>query len=114
MLPWDEALDLVAAELKRVKATYGNDAIYASSGWGSAGVFHHAATQLSRFLNGFGGFVRQVTNYSFGAASVIVDRSNGAGSSSSVLRSSGEPRRISGDSAQSLAASSRLWAARSR
>src|SRR4030095_15554206 len=48
------------------------EAIYASSGWGSAGVFHHAATQLSRFLNGFGGCVRQVTNYSFGAASVIV------------------------------------------
>jgi biotin/methionine sulfoxide reductase len=69
---WDEALDLVAAELKRVKAAYGNEAIYASSGWGSAGVFHHAATQLARFLNGFGGFVRQVTNYSFGAASVIV------------------------------------------
>jgi biotin/methionine sulfoxide reductase len=71
-VPWDEALDLVAAELMRVKTAYGNEAIYASSGWGSAGVFHHAATQLSRFLNGFGGFVRQVTNYSFGAASVIV------------------------------------------
>ena len=71
-VPWDEALDLVATELTRVKATYGNEAIFASSGWGSAGVFHHAATQLSRFLNGFGGFVRQVTNYSFGAASVIV------------------------------------------
>jgi biotin/methionine sulfoxide reductase len=71
-VPWDEALDLVAVELTRIKTTYGNEAIYASSGWGSAGVFHHAATQLYRFLNGFGGFVRQVTNYSFGAASVIV------------------------------------------
>nr|MDQ3829313.1 molybdopterin-dependent oxidoreductase [Candidatus Tectomicrobia bacterium] len=71
-VPWDEALELVAAELHRVKSAYGNEAIYASSGWGSAGVFHHAATQLYRFLNGFGGFVRQVTNYSFGAASVIV------------------------------------------
>jgi biotin/methionine sulfoxide reductase len=69
---WDEALDLVAAELKRVKASHGNEAIYASSGWASAGVFHHAPAQLYRFLNGFGGFVRQVTNYSFGAASVIV------------------------------------------
>ncbi len=28
-VPWDEALDLVAAELKRVKATYDNVAIYA-------------------------------------------------------------------------------------
>jgi biotin/methionine sulfoxide reductase len=71
-VPWDEALDLVAAELGRVKATYGNAAIYASSGWASAGVFHNAPTQLYRFLNGFGGFVSQVTNYSFGAASVIV------------------------------------------
>jgi len=69
---WDEALDLVAAELSRVKATYGNEAIYASSGWASAGVFHNAPTQLYRFLNGVGGFVSQVTNYSFGAASVIV------------------------------------------
>ena len=39
---WDEAFDLLAAELLRVKASYGNEAIYASSGWGSAGVFHHA------------------------------------------------------------------------
>src|SRR5262245_55429079 len=69
---WDEALDLVAAELRRIKEAYGNEAIYASSGWASAGVFHDAPTQLARFFNGFGGFVSQVTNYSFGAASVIV------------------------------------------
>jgi biotin/methionine sulfoxide reductase len=69
---WDEALDLVAGELTRVKAAHGNEAIYASSGWGSAGAFHNARAQLTRFLNGFGGFVNQVTNYSFGAASVIV------------------------------------------
>jgi len=71
---WDEALDLVAAELTRVRSAYGNEAIYASSGWASAGVFHHAPAQLFRFLNGYGGFVKQVTNYSFGAASVIVPR----------------------------------------
>ncbi len=71
-VPWDEALALVAAELRRVKETYGNEAIYASSGWASAGVFHNASAQLYRFLNGFGGFVSQVTNYSSGAASVIV------------------------------------------
>jgi biotin/methionine sulfoxide reductase len=69
---WDTALDLVASELKRVKATYGNEALYASSGWASAGLFHSAQAQLYRFLNGFGGYVSQVTNYSFGAASVIV------------------------------------------
>jgi biotin/methionine sulfoxide reductase len=69
---WDEALDLLAAELTRVRDTHGNEAIYASSGWASAGAFHSAPAQLFRFLNGFGGFVSQVTNYSFGAASVIV------------------------------------------
>ena len=71
---WEEALDLVAEELKRVKSQYGNEAIYASSGWASAGCFHNAQAQLSRFLNCFGGFVSQVTNYSFGAASVILPR----------------------------------------
>ena len=69
---WDAALDLVAAELTRVKTTYGNEAIFASSGWASAGVFHNAPAQLYRFMHGFGGYVSQVTNWSFGAASVIV------------------------------------------
>ena len=73
-LGWDEALELVADELTRVKESHGNEAIYASSGWGSAGSFHQARGQLSRFLNLFGGFVDQVTNYSFGAAMVIVPR----------------------------------------
>ena len=71
-VPWDHALDLVAAELARVKAEHGNQSIVASSGWASPGAFHGARRQLTRFLNGFGGFVDEVTNYSFGAASVIV------------------------------------------
>lgn len=71
---WDTALDLVAAELTRVKNDYGNNSIYGISGWGSAGVFHAASEQLKRFLNRFGGYVDQVTNYSFGAASVILPR----------------------------------------
>jgi len=71
---WDTALDLLAKELKRVKDTHGNQAMYASSGWGSAGCFHSADGQLQRFFNCFGGFVRQVTNYSFGAATVILPR----------------------------------------
>ncbi|MBT5051396.1 MAG: molybdopterin guanine dinucleotide-containing S/N-oxide reductase [Rhodospirillaceae bacterium] len=71
---WDRALDLVAAELARVKSEHGNNSIYGISGWGSAGVFHAASEQLKRFLNRFGGYVDQVTNYSFGAASVILPR----------------------------------------
>ncbi len=66
---WDRALDLVAAELRRVKERHGNAAIFAGSyGWSSAGRFHHARTQLHRFLNGYGGFTGQVQNYSYAAA----------------------------------------------
>lgn len=66
---WDKALDLVAGELARVKRDYGPSAIMGGSqGWGSAGIFHEARTQLRRFLAANGGFVDQVMNYSFGTA----------------------------------------------
>ena len=74
---WDTALDLVGAEIDRIRTEYGNEAIFASSGWASAGTFHSATTQLKRFFNDIGGFVDQVTNYSFGSASVIVPRVTG-------------------------------------
>jgi biotin/methionine sulfoxide reductase len=77
-VPWDEALDMAAAELDRVRTDHGNEAIFGSSGWASAGAFHSAGTQLKRFLNDIGGFVDQVTNYSFGSASVIVPRVTGS------------------------------------
>jgi biotin/methionine sulfoxide reductase len=72
-VPWDEALDLVANELKRVKAAYSNRAIFGGSyGWSSAGRFHHAQSQVRRFLNSFGGFVRHQDSYSLGAARVLM------------------------------------------
>ena len=70
---WETALDLVAAELRRVKETHGNAAIFGGSyGWASAGRLHNARYLLQRFLNCYGGFTTQVTNYSFAAAMVIV------------------------------------------
>ena len=70
---WDKALEIVATELSRVKDRYGNEAIYAGSyGWASAGRFHHAQSQLKRFLNSFGGFVRSEGNYSYHAALVLM------------------------------------------
>lgn len=72
-LPWDEALDLVATELQRVRGTHGNAAIYGGSyGWSSAGRFHHAQGQLHRFLNGLGGYVSSVDTYSLGAGRVLL------------------------------------------
>ena len=70
---WERALDLVAGELLRVKRDYGHDAIMAGSqGWGSAGIFHEPRGQLRRFMGIFGGFIDQVSNYSFGTALVFL------------------------------------------
>ncbi len=70
---WDEALKFVADELNRVKNNFGNESIYAGSyGWASAGRFHHAQSQLHRFLNCIGGYTKSVDTYSFAAAEVIV------------------------------------------
>ena len=69
----DEPLDLVAAELRRVKETHSNRAIFGGSyGWSSAGRFHHAQSQVHRFLNAIGGYVRHLDSYSLGAARVLM------------------------------------------
>ena len=54
MIPisWDAALDLVAAEIARVRDAHGNDAVFAGSyGWTSAGRLHHAQSVLKRLMN---------------------------------------------------------------
>lgn len=72
-VPWDEALELAAAELKRVADEFGNTAIFGGSyGWASAGRFHHAQSQLHRFLNLMGGCTRAMNTYSTAAAQVIL------------------------------------------
>lgn len=70
---WDEAIDLVAGEINRIRADFGNAAIFAGSyGWTSAGRFHHAATLLKRMLNLVGGFTNHVDTYSIAAGPVIL------------------------------------------
>lgn len=70
---WDDALDALARELDRVRHQHGCEAIFGGSyGWASAGRFHHAQSQVHRFLNAIGGYVRSVNTYSLGAASVVL------------------------------------------
>ena len=72
-VPWDEAIDIAANEIRRVKEKFGNGSIYGGSyGWSSAGKFHHAQTQLQRFLNSIGGYVGAFGSYSTAAAQVII------------------------------------------
>ncbi len=70
---WEKAERLVADELNRVKNKFGNSSIYGGSyGWASAGRFHHAQSQLHRFLNCIGGYTRSKFTYSFAAAEAMV------------------------------------------
>ena len=70
---WDEALDLLAAELCRVYTASGPSAVYGGSyGWSSAGRFHHGQSQLHRFLNCLGGYVSAVGDYSYGTSGALL------------------------------------------
>jgi biotin/methionine sulfoxide reductase len=72
---WAELTDLLADELRRVVDTHGNEAIYGGSyGWASAGRFHHAQSQVHRFLKLLGGYTSSRHSYSLGATGVIMPR----------------------------------------
>ncbi|WCB93351.1 Dimethyl sulfoxide/trimethylamine N-oxide reductase [Baekduia alba] len=71
---WDQALEIVAAALReRYGSSDGGNSVFGGSyGWASAGRFHHAQSQIHRFLNVLGGYVRSVNTYSSAAADVIL------------------------------------------
>ena len=70
---WEEAERRIAEELARVKRNFGNEAIFGGSyGWASAGRFHHAQSQLKRFLNCAGEHTSSVNTYSYAAAEVMI------------------------------------------
>ncbi len=73
-MEWDDVLDLLARELARVRDAHGAGAVFGGSyGWSSAGRFHHAQSQVHRFLNTtLGGYVKSVNSYSSGASSVLI------------------------------------------
>ncbi len=70
---WDEAFDLVAGEIGRVRETYGGESMFTGSyGWKSIGRFHNCRTLLQRFYNLTGGSVIHSGDYSTGASQVIM------------------------------------------
>ena len=72
-ISWEEAIAMSASAMRHTIANEGNQAIYGGSyGWASAGRFHHAQSQLHRFLNVNGGYVRSVNSYSLGAATPLL------------------------------------------
>ncbi|MFP3462757.1 molybdopterin-dependent oxidoreductase [Arthrobacter globiformis] len=70
---WERALDLVSKELDRVYTEHGSSSVYGGSyGWASAGRFHHAQSQIHRFLNTLGGYVAGISDYSYGASGILL------------------------------------------
>jgi biotin/methionine sulfoxide reductase len=70
---WDQALDLASQAIAQTIEHHGNRAIFGGSyGWSSAGRFHHAQSQVHRFLNAAGGYVRHMDSYSLGAGRVVL------------------------------------------
>ena len=70
---WDQALDLVAKELKRVDQTHGPAASFAGSyGWKSPGKLHNCQNLLRRMMSLKGGFVNSSGDYSTGASQVVL------------------------------------------
>lgn len=70
---WDDALDLVASELQRVKKEHGNTALHAgSTDWHSVGKLHNSPVLVRRMLGLHGGFVDNTGDFSIAAAMVIL------------------------------------------
>ncbi len=66
---WEEAIDLVAGELERVKAEYGNEALFVPYGTGSYNQLNGSHT-ARRLMNLFGGCLGIYNSYSWGAINI--------------------------------------------
>jgi biotin/methionine sulfoxide reductase len=70
---WDKVTRLLAEETARTRAEHGDAALYGGSyGWSSAGRFHHAKSQLQRYLGMGGGYTFSVNAYSYATAQALV------------------------------------------
>lgn len=70
---YDEAIKLIAKELKKTIKATGNDSIFAGSyGWKSPGNMQNSRILLHRFMNSIGGFTGTLGDYSTAASQIIM------------------------------------------
>ena len=82
-ISWDEAVDTIASELKRIIDEYGNESVYIPY---ATGVSSTTARLLPRFMNCLGGFLGSYGDYSAMQMEMIVPHTYGAsGFSGSTL-----------------------------
>ncbi|HEX9090622.1 MAG TPA: molybdopterin-dependent oxidoreductase, partial [Anaerolineales bacterium] len=68
-IPWEEALDLVASQMQRVRQQYGNGALFVPYGTGSYNQLNGSHT-ARRLMNLFGGCLGIYNSYSWGAINI--------------------------------------------
>ncbi len=68
-ISWDEALETVAHQIRRVRETYGNSALFVPYGTGSYSQINGSST-VRRLMNLFGGCLGIYNSYSWGAINI--------------------------------------------
>ena len=63
-ITWDEALEMLTGQLKRIKETYGNEGIFLATGGGYLAGLHNGGFAAQRLMNLFGGCVTHYGNIS--------------------------------------------------
>ena len=76
-ISWDEALNTIADQMKRIKSTYSNEAFYFHYAWGVCWTGPDGAGIIQRMLNLFGGYVNYYGTYSEAAYGVVVGNITG-------------------------------------
>ncbi len=88
-ISWEQAYDTIASELKRIKAAYGNEAIYLHYATGTLGAtvaksWPPDASPIARLMNCFGGYLRHYGTYSTAQISAAMPYTYGSGAGNSI------------------------------
>ena len=88
-ISWDQAFDTIAGELKRIKAAYGNEAIYIHYATGTLGAtvaksWPPRATPIARLMNCYGGYLGHYGDYSTAQISAALPYTFGSTAGNSI------------------------------
>ncbi|MDR1856810.1 MAG: molybdopterin-dependent oxidoreductase [Desulfovibrio sp.] len=83
-ISWDEALDTIAKELRRIIDTYGNEAVYRQYGSGTYSASVTRMNEFYRLMNMLGGHLDQYGTYSSAQISAAVPYTYGRRGSNTV------------------------------
>lgn len=88
-ISWDEAYDTIARELKRIKDSFGNEAIYIHYATGTLGgtvskSWPPGSSPIARMMNCYGGYLNHYGTYSTAQISMAMPYTYGTGAGNSI------------------------------